>query len=72
MSKNSRKPAASVRSTALLECSASLERDMEREHREIDAHLSKEEYGHAEYCRGRAHAFALASLRVKRLIHSNA
>jgi hypothetical protein len=66
-----RKRAAAVACTDLLECAASLERDMEREHREIDAHLAKEEYGHAEYCRGRAHAFALASLRVKRLIHSN-
>ena len=51
----------------VLACATALEKDMERELREVDAHLSKEEYGHANYCKGRADAFALASLRMFRL-----
>ena len=61
----------SVASSAVLACAVALEKDMEREQREIDAHIAKEEYGHANYCKGRAHAFALASLRVKRLAQAN-
>lgn len=70
MSKETRQPvtARAVAFSDLWACADSLEKDTERSQREIDAHVSKEEYGHAQYEKGRAHAFALAALRVRRLI----
>lgn len=52
----------------LLACVASLERDMQDAEKKVDESVAREAYGDAEYHRGRTHAYALASLRVKRII----
>lgn len=54
-------------SVQVLWCVDALKADMEREQKAVDQHVLLNEYGKAEYCKGREHAFAIASLRVKRL-----
>ena len=59
---------AAVGCSALLACVASLERDMEESEKKVDAAVAREEYGQAQYHKGYTHAYALASLRVKRIM----
>ena len=51
----------------LLDCVASLEREMSEAEKKMDAAVAREAYGDAEYFKGCAHSYALASLRVKRI-----
>ncbi len=62
---------STVPCSALIELFKSFECSMEEAKRMEVENAVREEYGEAQYYKGRAHSYALASLRLKRTIEES-
>lgn len=71
-SKDGTQSESQIRSSELVSLQAKFEKYCANEQERIDRLVAEESYAHAEYHKGKQHAYALASLEVKRLLQANA